>query len=68
MDQFEKLTETLESFLDMGLPFYDCIVMKDGICVYRKQGGFLEEQILPTGKELYNICSCSKLITCTAAL
>lgn len=68
MDKFDKLTQKLEEFLEMGIPFYDCIVMKDGECVYRRQGGFLEENIKPNGKELYNIYSCSKIITCTAAL
>ncbi len=68
MDKFDILTQKLEEFLDMGLPFYDCIVMKDGECVYRSQGGSFEDGSKPTGKELYNIYSCSKLITCTAAL
>lgn len=68
MDKFDKLTEKLDDFLEMGLPFYDCIVMKDGKCVFRKQGGFLDGGTAPTGKEIYNIYSCSKLITCTAAL
>lgn len=54
----------------MGIPFYDCIVMKDGKCVYRHMDGYLDKknQIRPTGKEMYHIYSCSKLITCTAAL
>ena len=67
---FEKLTEKLDSFLDMGVPFYDCIVMKDGKCVYRRMNGYtdVKNRIKPTGKEIYNIYSCSKLITCVAAL
>lgn len=68
MDKFEKLTGKLEDFLKQGLPFYDCIVMKDGECVYRRWGGFVRGDVKPNGKELYNIYSCSKLITCTAAL
>jgi len=67
---FTRLTEHLDSFLKLGLPFYDCKVMKDGECVYRRQGGFTdpEKTKKPTGNELYNIYSCTKLITCTAAL
>lgn len=67
---FEKLTETLDGFLSMGIPFYDCKVMKNGECVYRHMNGFLdkEEGTVPNGTELYNMYSCSKLVTCTAAL
>ncbi len=67
---FTKLTEQLDSFLALGLPFYDCKVMKDGECVYRHSGGFTDSAKTkkPTGNELYNIYSCTKLITCTAAL
>ena len=67
---FAKLTEKLDSFLEMGVPFYDCIVMKDGKCLYRHAKGFTDKvnQIKVTGKEKYNIYSCSKLITCVAAL
>lgn len=68
---FEKLTETLDSFItDYGIPFYDCSVMKDGECVYRRSNGYTDsERTKPvTRKELYNIYSCSKFITCVAAL
>ena len=70
MEKFRKLTEKLESFLKMGIPFYDCIIMKDGRCVYRHANGYtdINKKISVTGKELYNIYSCSKLITCVAAL
>lgn len=30
MEKFRKLTEKLESFLKMGFPFYDCIIMRAG--------------------------------------
>lgn len=67
---FERLTNKLDSFLEIGVPFYDCIVMKDGKCVYRYANGFTDaqRQIKVTGREKYNIYSCSKLITCVAAL
>lgn len=67
---FRLLTKKLDSFLEMGVPFYDCIVMKDGKCVYRHANGFTdsEKQVKVTGREKYNIYSCSKLISCVAAL
>ena len=66
----EILNKKLDSFLEMQVPFYDCIVMKDGEIVYRHSNGFtdVERGVRPSGKELYNIFSCSKLITCVAAL
>ena len=67
---FANLTKTLDSYLDIGVPFYDFIVMKDGRLVYRNMNGFTdaERKKRPNGEELYNIYSCSKLITCVAAL
>ena len=67
---FQTLTDTLDSYLNMGIPFYDCIVMKDGKCVYRHWNGFtdLTNRTPVTGRERYNIYSCTKLITCVAAL
>lgn len=67
---FQELTQKLDDYLAIGVPFYDCIVMRNGKCVYRHANGFLdaEKQVRVTGKEKYNIYSCSKLITCVAAL
>lgn len=68
---FEELTKTMDGFItDFGIPFYDCIVMKDGECVYRHVNGYTDpdKKISVNGKEFYNIYSCSKLITCVAAL
>ncbi len=67
---FQKLTDKLDEFLEFGIPFYDCIVMKDGECVYRHGDGYTDaaKTVTVTGKEKYNIYSCSKLITCVAAL
>ena len=67
---FEILEEKLNSYLEMGVPFYDCIVMHDGKCVFRGSGGYtdVKNKTAVGGNELYNIYSCSKLITCTAAL
>lgn len=61
----------MDGFIEnLGIPFYDCVVMKDGKCVYRHSNGYTDtvNKTPVTGKELYNIYSCSKLITCTAAL
>ena len=67
---FSELTQKLDSYLDIGLPFYDCAVMQDGKTVYRHANGYTDpHKTQPvTGQELYNIYSCTKLITCTAAL
>ncbi len=67
---FKKLDETLEKFTQMGIPAFDLLVMKDGEQVYRRFEGFSDyENTVPLcGNERYNIYSCSKPITCTAAL
>ncbi len=67
---FEKTKKLLDSFIDMGVPGYDCIVLKDGEPIFRRTKGYssLEKQIPMCGNERYNIYSCSKLITCVAAL
>jgi len=67
---FTNLTKFLDSFLDMGVPGFDCIVKKDGETIYRHSNGYsdLENKITISGKELYNIYSCSKPITCVATL
>ncbi len=67
---FTELTNKLDSVFDLGVPFYDCIVLKDGECVYRHKNGYTDQKnkVEVTGKELYNLYSCSKLITCISAL
>lgn len=67
---FEKLDAYLDSFLDMGIPGFDTVVYKDGVCVYRRTRGYsdLENRIPMNGRERYNIYSCSKTITAAAAL
>ncbi len=67
---FENFTKHLDSFLEQGIPGYDCVVYHKGKEVYRHFNGYsdLENGIKMNGKELYNIYSCSKGITCTAAL
>lgn len=67
---FDELTAFLDHFLEMGIPYYDCLVKIHGEEVYRRMNGFLdpEKTMRPTGKEFTNFYSCSKQITCTAAL
>ena len=67
---FSKLTQFLDSFIKMGIPGYDCIVYHKGSCVYRHFNGYSDtsDKTPVNGKEIYNIYSCSKVITCTAAL
>lgn len=67
---FEKLKQFCDSFLELGLPGFDLSVYKDGQPILRYMNGYgdLENKIKINGKERYNIYSCSKLITCTAAL
>lgn len=67
---FEKLGAFADSFLEMGTPGYDLLVYQNGQCIYRRTRGVsdVEKQIPMNGKERYNIYSCSKLITVTAAM
>ncbi len=67
---FESLKKFCDSFLDCGVPGFDIAVYKDGECIFRHWNGYndLENKIKMNGKERYNIYSCSKPITCTAAL
>jgi len=71
MSDFSDLTAFLDDLVTRyGAPGNDCIVYHRGQCVYRHQSGFSDAEIhvLMNGAERYNIYSCSKLITCAAAL
>lgn len=70
MNRHGKVYDLLKRFEAMGIPLIDCIVYHRGECVFRHYAGFSDEakQKPANGQELYNIYSCSKLITCTAAL
>lgn len=67
---FERLKSFCDSFLDCGVPGFDIAVFKDGECVFRHMNGYsdLENKVKMNGNERYNIYSCSKPITCTAAM
>lgn len=67
---FTQLNKLLDLYLEMGIPGYDCRILKDGKCIYHRMGGYadLEQKLPVTGKERYNIYSFSKAITTTAAM
>lgn len=67
---FEKTKALCEIFLKMGVPCFDLLVRKDGEEIFRHMGGYadVENKIPVQGNELYNIYSCSKPITVTAAM
>ena len=67
---FAKLDALLDEMLTHPLPGNDCIVCRKGEVIYRRFSGFADkEKTRPlTGNERYQIFSCSKLITCCAAL
>ncbi|MBE6704284.1 MAG: beta-lactamase family protein [Ruminococcaceae bacterium] len=70
MTDFKNSISFLDSFLEMGVPGYDCIAYYNGKEVFRHMNGYsdLETKTPVMGNEMYNIYSCSKPITCAAAL
>ncbi len=67
---FEKTKAFCDSFLELGVPGFDLAVYQDGKCILRHINGYsdLENKVKMNGSERYNIYSCSKVITCVAAL
>ena len=67
---FSELDSYLDSFLLKGTPGYDCIVYHKGEPIYRRFAGFsdYENGIPMKGNELFNMYSCSKIMTVTAAM
>lgn len=70
MKQDGETLKLLKHFESLGIPGFDCIVLRRGECIFRCKSGFSDaEKKRPVmGNERYNIYSCTKLITCTAAL
>ncbi|MBE6701571.1 MAG: beta-lactamase family protein [Ruminococcaceae bacterium] len=66
----DTVKDFCDGFLSLGVPGFDLAVYRDGECIIRHTNGYsdLENKVRMTGKEKYNIYSCSKSITCTAAL
>lgn len=67
---FERTKAFCDSFLPLGLPGFDLAIYHKGECVLRYANGYsdLENKVKMSGNERYNIYSCSKVITCVAAL
>ncbi len=67
---FEQTKALCQHFLKMGIPGFDLAVYKDGECVLRYMDGYAdpENKIPMKGNEKYHVYSCSKLITCVAAM
>ena len=67
---FEKVKAQCDAFLPMGVPGFDLLILQNGKEILRYMGGYsdLENKIPVNGNERYHIYSCSKVITCTAAL
>ncbi len=67
---FEKTKAFCDSFLELGVPGFDFAVYQDGKCILRHINGYsdLENKVKMNGTERYNIYSCSKVITCVAAM
>lgn len=67
---FEITKKFCDSFLEMGLPGFDLAVFKGGECILRYTNGYsdLENKLEMNGNERCNIYSCTKGITCVAAL
>ena len=70
MNQNGETLNLLKQLEALGVPGIDCTVYQKGREVFRYRSGYSDEaKTKPVdGSERYNIYSCSKLITCTAAL
>jgi len=67
---FDQLGQLFDSYLRMGVPGYDAMLCHRGVCIWRQQGGYadLEKGVPVRGNERYNLYSCSKPVTVTAAM
>ena len=67
---FDVLKKYLDSTNEAGIPSIDCAITVDHKTVFRYGAGFTDaERTVPVkGDELYWLFSCTKPITCTAAM
>ncbi len=66
---FTNVKKYLDEFERLGIPGFDISVWHRGKEIFREMRGVSDENGTPmTGRERYNIYSCSKVITCTAAM
>ena len=70
MNQNGETLDLLKQLEALGIPGIDCTVYQKGREVFRYRSGYSDEaKTKPVdGRERYNIYSCSKPITCTAAM
>ena len=70
MADLTEATRLLDQLLGMGVPGFDCIVYHRGREIYRHFGGHRDEAgaVPMNGREIYNFYSCTKVVTCAAAL
>ena len=69
--KFDRLRDFLDYYLPMlGVPGSDTVIYKDHIEVFRHKSGFdnLKYRTPIRADALYNIYSCTKIVTCVAAL
>lgn len=67
---FKKVDEIIEKYKSIGTPMADCVVIYKGKTVYRKSYGYRDEaKTIPYDKDSrFWLYSCTKPITCTAAM
>ena len=68
---FSEIRNILDGYIDrFGIPGNDMAIYHKGECVFREQRGYSDYDGTKkmNGSELFNIYSCSKIITCTAAM
>lgn len=69
-DNFKTLTDFIDSLPSRGFPGMDVTAARGHEIIYRHSAGYsdLEEKTPVSGRELYYMYSCTKVVTCTAAL
>lgn len=67
---FEHIKSYFAEYERLGIPGFDLSVFYKGKNVFREMRGVSDENgaVPMCGKERYNVYSCSKVITCTAAM
>ena len=70
MDDFRNITEFVDSLPSRGFPGMDVTVARDHKILYRHSAGYtdMEAGVPVSGNELYYMYSCTKVVTCAAAL
>ena len=68
--KFSNVKDLMDRLCDWLIPGNACVIYKDGKKVFEYASGYsdLEEKVKMTGNEHFNIYSCSKVATVTAAM